>query len=99
MKIFIKGYSEKSKLRLSIDTFEDLERVKSIFNSFSGSPYSDLSKILKSSKLQKEIKDLTPMNRLGEYRDLFSIIDLLISDGSKFITGQNIFIDGGRTII
>ena len=39
------------------------------------------------------------MNRLGEYHDLFSVIDLLISDGSKFITGQNIFIDGGRTII
>ena len=52
-----------------------------------------------NKKLQNEIKDLTPMNRLGEYQDLFSIIDLLISDGSKFITGQNIFIDGGRTII
>ena len=52
-----------------------------------------------NKKLQKELKDLTPMNRLGEYQDLFSIIDLLISDGSKFITGQNIFIDGGRTII
>ena len=38
------------------------------------------------------------MNRLGNIRP-FSIIDLLISDGSKFITGQNIFIDGGRTII
>ena len=24
---------------------------------------------------------------------------LLIEDGSKFITGQNIFVDGGRTII
>lgn len=52
-----------------------------------------------NKKLQKEIKNLTPMNRLGEYHDLFSVIDLLISDGSKFITGQNIFIDGGRTII
>ena len=52
-----------------------------------------------NKKLQKEIKNLTPMNRLGEYEDLLSTIDLLISDGSKFITGQNIFIDGGRTII
>ena len=49
--------------------------------------------------LRKEIKSVTPMNRLGEYKDLFSVMNLLIEDGSQFITGQNIFIDGGRTII
>jgi len=54
LKIFIKNYSGISKLRLSIDTFKDLERVKNIFNSFSGDPCSDLVKILKSSKPVKE---------------------------------------------
>jgi len=49
--------------------------------------------------LIKEIKSVTPMNRLGEYEDLFSLMKLLIEDGSKFITGQNILVDGGKTII
>jgi enoyl-[acyl-carrier-protein] reductase (NADH) len=56
-------------------------------------------KNMQNKILIKEIKSVTPMNRLGEYEDLFSLMKLLIEDGSKFITGQNIFVDGGRTII
>ena len=46
-----------------------------------------------------EIKNIIPMNRLGKYQDLFALIRFLIDDQSNFITGQNIFVDGGRTII
>ena len=49
--------------------------------------------------LRDEIKNLTPMKRMAEYKDLFSMMDVLMGDGSMFITGQNILIDGGRTII
>lgn len=50
-------------------------------------------------KLIKEIKKVTPMNRLVSYDNLFGLLEFLINDQSKFITGQNIFVDGGRTII
>ena len=52
-----------------------------------------------NSKLISEIKNIIPMNRLGKYQDLFALIRFLIDDQSNFITGQNIFVDGGRTII
>tara|TARA_B110000305_G_C19420927_1_gene630843 strand:- start:1390 stop:1509 length:120 start_codon:yes stop_codon:yes gene_type:complete len=39
------------------------------------------------------------MNRLASYDNLFGLLEFLINDQSKFITGQNIFVDGGRTII
>ena len=56
-------------------------------------------KNLQNPKLIKEIKKVTPMNRLASYDDLFGLLEFLINDQSKFITGQNIFVDGGRTII
>ena len=37
-------------LYLSIDTFDDLKRVKNLFLSYSRSPYSDLYKIIKNKK-------------------------------------------------
>jgi len=52
-----------------------------------------------NQKLINEIKKVTPMNRLAVYDDLFGLLEFLIDDHSKFITGQNIFVDGGRTII
>ena len=53
INIFIKNYSGISKLKLSIDTIKDLERVKKIFSNYNGSPYDDLSKIIKNKKVLK----------------------------------------------
>ena len=39
------------------------------------------------------------MKRLANREDLFEAIKFLLSRNSNFITGQNIIIDGGRTII
>lgn len=47
----------------------------------------------------KELKKLIPMNRMAEKSDIKNVIDFLINKKQKFITGQNIVIDGGRTII
>lgn len=49
--------------------------------------------------LIRELKNIIPMNRLGNYNDLFGILIFLANDESSYITGQNIIIDGGRTII
>ncbi len=52
-----------------------------------------------SSKLLSEIENVTPMMRLGSPRDMFGILLLLASDEARYITGQNILVDGGKTII
>lgn len=39
-----------------------------------------------------------PMGRFGESEDLIGTVVLLLSEGGRFITGQTIYVDGGRTL-
>lgn len=39
-----------------------------------------------------------PMGRMLEINEIFSTLDFLLNENSTFITGQNIIIDGGRTL-
>lgn len=57
--------------------------------------------ILRKQKKQliSELKNIIPMNRLGDKNDIKGIIKFLLSKESNYITGQNILVDGGRTII
>jgi NAD(P)-dependent dehydrogenase (short-subunit alcohol dehydrogenase family) len=47
----------------------------------------------------RELKKIIPMKRMGNKEDLISALKFLIDDENPYITGQNIIIDGGRTII
>ena len=47
----------------------------------------------------KRLSNLIPMKRLANKSDIKNIIDFLINKNQKFITGQNIAVDGGRTIV
>ena len=40
----------------------------------------------------------TPMGRLGEPEDIADVVVFLCSDLARFITGQNIVVDGGMTL-
>ncbi len=40
-----------------------------------------------------------PMGRLGKADDLTGTLLLLLSPGGSFITGQTIYVDGGRTLV
>ena len=40
-----------------------------------------------------------PMNRMGKPEDIAPLVSFLLSDYSKYITGQNIAVDGGWTSI
>jgi NAD(P)-dependent dehydrogenase (short-subunit alcohol dehydrogenase family) len=46
----------------------------------------------------KKITKLIPMNRLANKNEYKSAVQFLCSDASKYMTGQNIIIDGGRTV-
>ena len=39
-----------------------------------------------------------PLNRIGKPKDLISAVDFLISEGSNYMTGQFIIVDGGYTV-
>jgi glucose 1-dehydrogenase len=40
----------------------------------------------------------TPLGRLAEPIEVAAVIGFLLSDHASFITGQTIYVDGGRTV-
>jgi gluconate 5-dehydrogenase len=45
------------------------------------------------------ILSFTPLKRVGEAGDVIAPVVFLASEASNFITGQTLFVDGGRTIL
>ena len=41
---------------------------------------------------------LLPLNKMAKESDIFGLLKFLISEDSNYITGQNIFVDGGFSI-
>lgn len=54
---------------------------------------------LKDPLVYKTIIDSTPLARIGTSHDIAETAIFLASDASSFITGQVIYVDGGRTIL
>ena len=48
---------------------------------------------------QKKIKKAIPMGRMAKKGEYIKSIKFLCSEDSSYLTGQNIIIDGGRSII
>ena len=46
----------------------------------------------------KKVTDSIPVGFYGEPEDCAGIVSLLCSDEGRYITGQNIFVDGGKSI-
>ena len=47
---------------------------------------------------KNELKNQTPLNRLGSPEDVADIVCFLASDNANFVTGQVITVDGGFTL-
>lgn len=50
-------------------------------------------------KFVKAVSEKIPMGRMGDLEDLDQTLLYLLSEKNNFITGQNIVVDGGRTLI
>ena len=49
-------------------------------------------------ELQNKLKKLIPMNRLAKKKEYMGAIKFLCSSDSDYMTGQNLVIDGGRSV-
>ncbi len=58
---------------------------------------TDLSRSLNEEQRQTIIRR-TPLGRLTEFEDVMPVVELLLSEKGKFITGQTIAVDGGLSI-
>ena len=51
-----------------------------------------------SNEFVERLTSLIPMGRMASPEDYFGAIQFLCSDASSYMTGQNLIIDGGRTV-
>lgn len=55
------------------------------------------SKALENEEFRTLLENRTPMKRLGQLEELIAPVVMFCSDGAGYITGQNLFVDGGVT--
>lgn len=61
--------------------------------------YTDRNvKALSDPEYAKKVTDSIPVGFYGEPQDCEGIVSLLCSDEGRYITGQNIFVDGGKSV-
>ena len=65
-------------------------------NSISPGPFP-FPEVQKNRDFMKKLSDKNMLNRIGEPDDLKGVVALLCTDASKYMTGQNICVDGGWT--
>ena len=75
-----------------ISTYWSSEKIRC--NALSPGPVLNLQ----SKSLVNNLKKLIPMGRLANKHEYKSAIKFLCTDDSSYMTGQNVIIDGGRSI-
>ncbi len=76
----------------------DLAKNNILVNAVSpGFINTDLTRKNLTETQQNELKQLIPIQRLGEVSEISKIVTFLLSEHNTYITGQNIIIDGGYT--
>lgn len=70
-------------------------RVNSLHPGFIGT--APLLERWEGSERHAAMLDKTPMGRLGEGREVAAVVAFLVSDDSSFMTGSEMYVDGGWT--
>ena len=64
-----------------------------------GTIYTDRNvEVLKNEEYHQKVKNDIPMKRIGNPEDCVGAVLMLSSDAGKYITGENLHIDGGKYI-
>jgi len=53
---------------------------------------------LEPEKLREETAKVTPLRRVGAPQDIANVVSFLCSEDASFVTGQTIYVDGGRKL-
>jgi NAD(P)-dependent dehydrogenase (short-subunit alcohol dehydrogenase family) len=67
-------------------------RVNSVHPGFIDTPMMDQAR---GTEFEKAIIDLTPIGRLGRPQEIAAGVAYLASDDASFVTGLELYIDGG----
>ena len=81
---------------LAVEWAGDKIRVNAVAPWYINTPLAET--VLKNSDYKKSVLDRTPMNKIGEPKDVAAAVAFLCMPASAYITGQIISIDGGFTI-
>jgi 3-oxoacyl-[acyl-carrier protein] reductase len=85
---------------LSVGVSNDLSRFNILCNTVSpGFVMTDLTMKNLSETERNELANVIPARRLADVTDISNVVIFLLSDLNKYITGQNILVDGGFTNI
>ncbi|MEV6349354.1 3-oxoacyl-ACP reductase FabG [Actinoplanes sp. NPDC051851] len=53
---------------------------------------------LSAADMQAKAAEITPLRRVGQPEDIARVVAFLAGDAASFITGQTIYVDGGRRL-
>lgn len=89
-----KGGMHTLTRHLAIEFAKDNIRVNTVAPGVIETPlYDDLM----DKEAFRALANLHPLRKLGKISDIIAWIDMLAGEGSRFVTGQTLFIDGGIT--
>ncbi len=71
---------------------DDKIRVNSVHPGFIDTPMLELAK---GTEFEDAMIGLTPMGRLGKPEEIASVVAFLASDDASFMTGEEVYVDGG----
>ncbi len=54
--------------------------------------------LYRDPKILDPVERSTPLQRTGEVEDIADVIHFLCCDASRFVTGQNLVVDGGISL-
>ena len=83
---------------LAVEVASRKVRVNCILPGYIETQMTLKTKSINSNKFLNELETMYPLG-LGEPEDIANIVTFLLSDKSRWITGQNIVVDGGRTLL
>ena len=83
---------------LTVGSSNDLARYNILVNTLSpGFVMTDLTRKNLSEIERTQLADQVPIKRLAEVQDISNVAIFLLSDLNRYMTGQNIIVDGGFT--
>jgi 3-oxoacyl-[acyl-carrier protein] reductase len=81
---------------LAVELAEDSILVNAVSPGFT---LTDLTRASLSPEQMKELADQVPIRRFAEVQEIARVIAFLASEDNTYITGQNLVVDGGFTIV